>query len=103
MYVPGARHSTSVDPQGSFVEPDALFGALDGRHLVAMGNHWRVEVYSVCDRSGRRWIQLGLEGAQRYLVLLRLSAGDGAASAVSALISWLAHAAMIFRSQLAAI
>lgn len=92
MYVSAFRVPSPALKAPRFVEPDALFGALDGRHLVALGGHWEVEVYSVADWSGKRWIQVGLHGAQRYLVLLRLAVGDGPGSAVSALVSWLVNA-----------
>jgi hypothetical protein len=77
----------------SALAPDALFAALDGRTLTVSGRRWLVEVYSVCDSAGRRWIQLGLDGRPHYMLTLKLAAEDGVRHAILALSSWLANPA----------
>ena len=71
---------------------DGVFSALDGRRISASGLHWAVEVYSVTDQPGGRWLQLGLRSEdhdQDHLLTLRLPAGSGVDVAASALSSWL--------------
>ena len=74
-----------------FINPDGLFAALDGRDLSASGGQWRIEVLGIADEDHGRWVQLALNGRQRYLVTLRLHAGDGTQRAVAALAGWLAN------------
>ena len=77
--------------RGHAVIPDHLFSVLDGRELTVNGRTWQVKVYGIRDEAGRRWIQLGLEGASTHLVTLRLSPGDGERHAVLKLASWMAN------------
>lgn len=92
------RHTEPPD-QGLAPDPAAfpgaspadLFVALDGRHVAGAGHRWRVEVFSVCDRRGRRWIQLALKGRPRYMLTLRLIAGAGLDHVMLALSSWIAN------------
>jgi hypothetical protein len=74
-----------------FINPDGLFAALDGRDVSASGGQWRIEVFGIADDDHDRWVQLALNGRQRYLVTLRLHAGCGTQRAVAALAGWLAH------------
>ncbi len=76
---------------GRFVEPERLFAALDGRHLTVLGRQWRVNIYSVCDRAGWRWIQLALEGDSSYMLTLKTAGHDGVRALVPALLLWLLH------------
>jgi hypothetical protein len=58
------RHSQSGEPRllrpAHSCRPDDVFDALDGREIVADRAIWRLQVYSVSDYDGGRWIQLGL-------------------------------------------
>ena len=72
---------------------DGVFTGLDGRDISISGHHWAVEVYSVTDQPGGRWLQLGLKGddeEQDHLLTLRLPSGSGVDVAARALSSWLA-------------
>jgi hypothetical protein len=90
----GQRTSSRVRvrqlPTG-LVEPDQLFSLLNGRDLIVAGRKWRIEIYSICDWAGLRWIQLAVDGMPRRMLALRLATGDGARDAVRALSSWLAR------------
>ena len=33
---------------------EALFEALDGRELIVLGNHWKIEVFSACEVVGAK-------------------------------------------------
>lgn len=94
-FLPGdavAREHTDVvadRPQAETCE--ALFWALDGRDLVVRGRRWRVAVFSVVELAGRRYVQLSLEGAQQYLVTLRLAADVTMARLIPPMLTWLAH------------
>lgn len=71
----------------TFVAPRRLFAALDGRELLVAGLRWRIEVFSVRDLAGLRWVQLALKGKSRQTMALKLDAGAGARRAVEALVS----------------
>lgn len=85
----GAPRALTGGPD--FINPDGLFAALDGRDLSAVGGQWRIEVLGIADEDHDRWVQLAVHGRQRYLVTLRLHAGDGTQRAVAALAGWLAN------------
>jgi hypothetical protein len=71
----------------TFVAPRRLFAALDGRELLVAGLRWRIEVFSVRDLAGLRWVQLALMGKSRQTLALKLDAGAGVRRAVEALVS----------------
>jgi predicted secreted hydrolase len=70
---------------------EQLFVALDGRDLHVSGEAWHLEVYSVCEQAGRRWIQLAIDGPQHYMLTLALATGSGVSQAVRTLSGWLAR------------
>jgi hypothetical protein len=82
---------SSASPVLDFVNAEGLFASLDGRDLSASGQQWRIEVFGIADADHDRWIQLAVSGSERYLITLRLHAGDGAQRAVAALTGWLAN------------
>ena len=73
------------------VRPERLREALDGRAVTVLGRSWRLEVYSVLDYAGRRWVQLALEGEPHYMLTLNLAVGAGAHRTLMALASCLAN------------
>lgn len=73
------------------VRPERLRAALEGRAVTVSDRSWRLEVYSVSDRDGRRWVQLALEGEPHYMLTLSLTMGAGANRALNALASCLAN------------
>lgn len=76
------------------VTPQELFMALDGRGLTTAGERFRLEVFSVRDEAGIRWVQLALNGSEtRRLLTLRLKTGDNAQHAIFTLAAWLADPA----------
>ena len=82
------RTRPATEPPGSKAE--RLFAELDGRDLLVSGEAWHLEVYSVCEQAGRRWIQLAIDGPQHHMLTLALATGSGVGHAVRALSSWLA-------------
>ncbi len=72
-----------------FVDPKRVFAALDGRELLVSGRRWRIEVFSVRDLAGLRWIQLAIKGTSRMTFALKLDAGAGVRRAVEAVSSLL--------------
>jgi hypothetical protein len=73
------------------VRPERLRAGLDGRAVTVSGRNWRIEVFSVSDWSGRRWVQLALEGDPHYMLTLNLSAGAGVQLALATLAACLAN------------
>jgi len=72
------------------VTPGELFAALDGRELNPGSDRFLIEVFSVSDQAGQRWVQLALEGAEsRRLLTVRLKTGDSAQHVLLLLSSWL--------------
>jgi hypothetical protein len=68
-----------------------LFGALDGRELIVLGRRWKVEVFSVCELGGCRYVQLALKGHNEYMLTLRVASGSDPRLLVPRLLTWLAH------------
>lgn len=52
---------------------ETIFWALDGRDLVVRGRRWHVEVFSVVELAGRRYVQLSLSGPEACMLTLRLT------------------------------
>ena len=71
------------------VDPDRLFVGLDGREVSVAGHDWRVNVFGVRDLSGRRWVQVAVDGSKYYMLTLCLSPGAGVPQALIALAGWL--------------
>lgn len=78
-----------------FVAPRRLFAALDGRELLVSGRRWRIEVFSVRDLAGLRWIQLALKGKSRQTFALKLDAGAGVRRVVEAVTTQLSSPAQL--------
>jgi hypothetical protein len=77
-----------------FVTAEELFVALDGRHVASRTDRYRIEVFSVRDEAGHRWVQLALRGAtSQRMLTVRLNPGDTAQHAIHTLASWLADPA----------
>ena len=68
---------------------DEVFSALDGCQLNVNGAPWLVEVYSVTDALGVRWVQLGLRASQLYLATIKMGCTNSLQGVTSALIAWL--------------
>jgi hypothetical protein len=69
----------------------SLFWALDGRNFVVLGKRWHVEVFSVVELAGRRFIQLSLDGPAHHMLTLRLTPHTPARQLIPAVLVWLAH------------
>jgi hypothetical protein len=52
--------------------PEELFLALDGRRLSAPAGSWRLEIYSICDQHGIRWIQLAMKGHTSHTLTVQV-------------------------------
>lgn len=70
---------------------ETLFWALDGRDLAVLGKRWRVEVFSVVELAGRRYMQLSLDGPTHYMLTLRLAPEASVRGLIPAVLSWLTH------------
>jgi len=88
---PARESSVDAPPMAAADNCESLFWALDGRDLVVLGRRWRVEVFSVVELAGRRYMQLSLEGPAQYMLTLRLAVSTSVRSLVPAVLSWLTH------------
>ena len=82
----GHPHAKSLAP---YVPADRLFVALDGRDLTIAGGHWRIEVFSVSESGGQRWLQLALSGERRGMLTMKVSPSDGAGRVLMGISSWI--------------
>lgn len=68
---------------------ESLFWALNGRDLVVLGKRWHVEVFSVVELAGRRYMQLSVDGPTHNMLTLRLAPGTSDRRLIPAVLSWL--------------
>jgi hypothetical protein len=73
-----------------------VFEALDGRQVQFSGRRWLIEVYSVTDQAGARWVQLGLRGESDRLMTLKLPPGGSERDALEGLGSVLSEPTPMF-------
>jgi hypothetical protein len=78
-------------PESTGVSADALFSLLDGRELIVLGRRFHLDVFSVCELGGCRYIQLSLRGTEEFMLTLRVATGVDLGHIVPRLITWLAH------------
>jgi hypothetical protein len=76
-------------PSGPDPEAEALFALLDGRELIVLGRHFRIDVFSVCEMGGCRYIQLSLHGSEEYMLTLRVASGADSSQVIPRLLNWL--------------
>ena len=69
-------------------QPEELFEDVEGSELTAAGATWRIQVFSIIDDEGGRWIQLGLTGPCQDLATLQLPPGGNATHVALALNDW---------------
>lgn len=71
--------------------PEELFSAIDGRDLSILGRHWRVEVFSVSEIGGHRYVQLALRGGSDHMLTLRVMPDAEPYQLIPRLLTWLAR------------
>lgn len=76
---------------GQIGAAEGLFSALDGRELKVLGRHWHIEVFSVCELGGCRYVQLALHGDAHYMLTLRVATGTDQRLLIPRLLNWLAR------------
>ena len=70
---------------------ETLFSTLDGRDLAVMGMQWRIEVFSVCELAGHRYMQLALLGESQFMLTLRVAPRAELQDLIPALLTWVTH------------
>ena len=68
---------------------EELFSAVDGHELAVFDRRWTVEVFSVAEINGARFIQLALRGISDHMLTLRVRPPAGAPDVFSRLLTWL--------------
>ena len=79
----------SDGPQSPARDAEILFSLLDGRELIVLGRRFRVDVFSVCEMGGCRYVQLSLHGVEDYMLTLRLGGLRTSNGSCPRLLSWL--------------
>lgn len=90
----GSFAGTAAQPPASRPEAEhgeKVYWALDGRDVVVLGKRWHVEVFSVVEHGGHRFVQLSLDGPERYMLTLRVVPATPVNRLIQALLSWLTH------------
>ena len=82
----GHPHRQRLAP---YVPADRLFVALDGRDLTIAGGRWRIEVFSVSECGGQRWVQLALSGEKHGMLTMKVSPNDGAGRVLMGISTWI--------------
>jgi hypothetical protein len=80
-----------VSPAPLVPSAEDLFSAVDGHDLAVFDRHWTVEVFSVAEINGARFIQLALRGLSDHMLTLRVVPPADAHDVVSRLLAWLKH------------
>lgn len=83
------RRTVSTHVRRAVMTPSKLYAALDGQGVWCKSQQWRVEVLSVADRAGSRWVQLLLRGPKRLLLTLSLGRNDNASNILDGISTWL--------------
>lgn len=84
-----ARGLTRAETPQASDSCETLFWALDGRDLAVLGKRWHIEVFSVVEMAGRRYMQLSLDGPLQYMLTLRLLPETSVRALVPAVLGWL--------------
>jgi len=98
------RFSLQLNPFGSHVRFGSPFGRLsrvrtamsseellrrlNGQTIETGAKSWRIDVYSIVNNDAHRWVQVGLEGADRRTVLLKMEYLADDEDARSAIEDW---------------
>ncbi len=89
--MPASGESLAVSTVVALRTTDPWIASLDGRHLVADGSHWQIQVCGLLEEAGYRWVQLLVHGPGRYLVTLEFERSASPLPAFRMLAAWLAR------------
>ena len=81
-----------IGPPIQDTRADALIEALDGRHFLSEGSHWRAWVLGVHMDGDDAWVQLSLVGPVECTVVLHVLPTVEIDQATLAVHSWLGSA-----------
>jgi hypothetical protein len=77
------------EDDGTFVDADEMFAALDGLETVVDDQPYQLEIFSVYDRAGIRWVQLAVAGAATRIVTLQVRVTDSAGAVRGEVEDWI--------------
>jgi hypothetical protein len=78
---------------GPAISLDHLFEALDGRTVTLFHRRWEIQVFSITEQHGWRFLQLSLAGDPEHLLTLRTSAWATVDETLREVSRWLARPA----------
>ncbi len=93
---PGTRAGSPAESREAIsarYAPDSLFSMLNERELIVLGRRWKIEVFSVCELGGFRYVQLAVSGLEEYMLTLRVGEGVDVRQLIPRLLTWLARPA----------
>lgn len=90
-HMAGVSHAAPSPTHVQIDTPEELFSSIDGRELMVHGRRWSVEVFSVCEISSRRYVQLALRGPSDHMLTLRVGPDAETRQLLPRLLNWLQH------------
>ncbi len=69
--------------------PTEIFDALDGHSLELSDQRWRIEIYSLLEQDGWRWVHLALRGETDHVLIVKVLPFENENHVVGALLTWL--------------
>ena len=63
---------------------------LEGQCAAALGQQWRINVYGIHERAGRRWVQLSVAGRPGQLLTVAMAPSDTIQHVLLAIATWIA-------------
>ena len=70
---------------------EQLLQRLNGHVVDVDGQSWQIDVFSIVDHDAHRWVQVGLNGADRRTVLLKLESLADDEDTLAAIEHWIRH------------
>lgn len=91
--LPQRQLAPATRPDTPAASAETVFQTLDGRELTVLGRRWRLEVFSVLELAGQRYVQLSADGPTRSMITLRMRPVTDPQHAIPVLVRWLARPA----------
>ena len=89
------RFGVAWRPKGDAPSAHQLFDELDGHEIRTDDGPVPLEVFSVCDQGGHRWVQVGFHGHDPGMLILEVPASEPAQRVVETIASLVDHGSAV--------